>query len=280
MPRPLAASPVFVMTVLGLATSLVVARPLDIRAQDPDGGNRLVAEADPWIPEGLFQVSDVGYASVLLLSLAQLEPVEQFDEWTSVALSRDLRERNHWLRWSGRELGSGDVTFVLGAGPLVYGLITDAPGARRLGLHSLESLYTAAFLARLLKTVVGRARPTRSSDPDLFRPLTEDAAFHSFPSGHATRVFAVAAVFAQELADEAGWVPYVAYPAAAWTATTRIMDRAHWLTDVTTGALLGILTARIVEYLNHRPTRDPSVGLAIGPFPDGGVGLGLSVAAP
>ncbi len=267
---------------LGLA--LILGLSLEVSAQCPFNESPLAPRQSQHLADGpitsqvdgLFKRSDLGYGIAILFSLAQLEPVENFDEWASYELTGDVRHKNTWLRWGGRNLGDGTFNMALAAAPLVFGIAVGDSNARRLGVHSLESLFAAAFVARLLKTAVGRARPSESMDPDQFKLFSGEAAFHSFPSGHATRVFALAATFARELGDEAGWVPFVAYSLAAWTATTRVMDRAHWVSDVTAGALLGILTSRVVDGLNSRWSRKRGITLDIQPFPDGGVDLGVA----
>jgi membrane-associated phospholipid phosphatase len=228
---------------------------------------------------GLLRVSDIAYGSVILIGLLRLEPIDDLDAYVTDEFSRDSSRSGARFGWGGREIGSGGVSFALAAGPLVYGLAAGDSKARRLGLHSLESLYAAAILARLMKTAVGRARPNYTSDPDVFEPFNSDAAFHSYPSGHTTRVFALAATFAQELGDEAPWVPWVAYSVAVWTGASRVVDRAHWLTDVTAGAALGILTARFVERLNHRGSQQrPAASIEFFPLPGAGVAVGVRIA--
>lgn len=246
-------------------------------AQDLESGDRTAKAVAPAAGGGLFTWRDAALGASILVSLSRpTEAIETFDEGASVTLFRDARHRNTWPRRAGRELGDRGVTFALAAAPLAYGLAIGDSKARRLGLHSLESHYAAAVLTRVLKTVIGRARPGTSSETDVFKPFSGEAAFHSFPSDHAARLFALATTFAVELGDDAPWVPWVAYSLATWTATTRVMDSAHWFTDVTAGAALGILTARVVERLNHRGSRQPGPSLEFLPLPDGGLGLAMS----
>ncbi len=226
---------------------------------------------------GLFTLSEAALGALFLVSLVRLEPVENSDEGVTVALSRYAHDRNAWPRWGGRELGRGAVSFAVAAGPLAYGLAVGDSRARSLGIHSVESLYAGAFLASLFKTVVGRARPGTSSEADVFKPFSGDAAYHSFPSGHTTRVFALASTYSRHLGSDAPWVPVVAYSLATWTATTRIMDGAHWLTDVTAGAALGIFASHVVEWLNHRGSKRSRVTITLQPLPGERLGLALSL---
>lgn len=225
----------------------------------------------------LFTLSQAALGALFFASLVKLEPVESSDEGVTAALSRYAHDRNAWPRWGGRELGRGAVALAVAAGPLAFGLAAGDWQARSLGIHSVESLYAGALLASLFKTVVGRARPGTSSDADVFKPFSGAAAYHSFPSDHATRVFALASTYARHLGGAAPWVPLLAYSLATWTATTRIADGAHWLTDVTAGAALGIFASRVVEWLNHRRSRRSVVSITLLPLPGERLGLGLSL---
>ena len=265
-------------TLLCLASTALFGLPGHLDAQDLLNEFHFANSQARPSADGPSALADIAYASGIALSLLTVETVESFDQWASKQLSRDIDNKDTGIRWGGRELGNGRVTLALAAAPLAYGIAFGDADWRRLGLHSLESMYAAAFLARILKISVGRARPSHSSEADEYDHFSSEAAFHSFPSDHTTRVFAVAATFAQHLGDSAPWVPWVAYSLATWTATTRVMDRAHWLTDVTAGAFLGILTSRLVERLNHREPRDRSATLGFFSLPNGGAGFGVSVA--
>jgi len=76
----------------------------------------------------------------------------------------------------------------------------------------------------VLKTVVRRERPGKQND-------------FSFPSGHSTGAFCVAAAL-QELYGNRAGVP--AYTLATLTGIQRIHANKHWFSDVLTGALLGV----------------------------------------
>ena len=103
------------------------------------------------------------------------------------------------------------------------------------------------LFATLLKRLIGRGRPDHfdaygvwSSSPNWL-----DWTFQSFPSGHATTSFALAAVL--------GFVsPRWFYPTlgfAAVVAVSRVAVGAHYPSDVLAGAIVGLLGACVVRLL-------------------------------
>lgn len=58
----------------------------------------------------------------------------------------------------------------------------------------------------------------------------------SFPSGHASRAFAIATVLAERHGKVAAWI---AYPLATLVGLARLENDKHWASDVLAGAALG-----------------------------------------
>jgi len=114
---------------------------------------------------------------------------------------------------------------------------------RRSRLHDAASLAAAAFVSAglveyMLKHVFDRPRPDAGRiAAGLLGPAftTED----SFPSGHATSVFAVATVFA-------AYYPALRWPLyglAAAIALGRVYLERHYVSDILAGAALGVVFA-------------------------------------
>jgi membrane-associated phospholipid phosphatase len=100
------------------------------------------------------------------------------------------------------------------------------------------ALLAAEVGTRGLKFIVGRARPdTPDSDGDEFRLLTRDGLWSSFPSGHATTAFAMAAAVDHHTHD--AWTTAIAYGAATAVGWARVRENRHWTSDVVAGALVG-----------------------------------------
>ena len=66
----------------------------------------------------------------------------------------------------------------------------------------------------------------------------------SFPSGHAIAAFSVATIISRSYGRKHGWVPYVAYSAAALVGFSRLSLSAHFLSDVFMGGALGYSIGR------------------------------------
>ena len=95
----------------------------------------------------------------------------------------------------------------------------------------------AGLIANLAKNIIGRARPRlfESMGPLEFKLFAFDSDYASFPSGHATNIFAFATVIA--ILWPRGRV--LLYTLAAWIAASRVLIGEHYFTDVVAGAILG-----------------------------------------
>jgi membrane-associated phospholipid phosphatase len=112
-----------------------------------------------------------------------------------------------------------------------YGLIASTIG------FVFVSVGGAGLIANLAKNIIGRARPRlfESMGPLEFKLFAFDSDYASFPSGHATNIFAFATVVA--ILWPRGRV--LLYTLAAWIAASRVLIGEHYFTDVVAGAILG-----------------------------------------
>jgi undecaprenyl-diphosphatase len=112
-----------------------------------------------------------------------------------------------------------------------YGLIASTIG------FVFVSVGSAGLIGNLTKYILGRARPKLfdTLGPFDFQLFSFDPDHASFPSGHATNIFALAAVLA--MLWPRGKV--LLYTVAAWIAASRVLIGQHYFTDAVGGAILG-----------------------------------------
>lgn len=67
----------------------------------------------------------------------------------------------------------------------------------------------------------------------------------SFPSGHTAVAFTGAHLLFKEYKHISPWIGVGGYAIASATGVLRVMNRAHWVSDVVTAAGIGILSAEI-----------------------------------
>ncbi len=98
-----------------------------------------------------------------------------------------------------------------------------------------------------MKMFFHRYRPYEHTPPNayLWNGPSLDTDHLSFPSGHSSLAFAVAAVVASEYHDYT-LVPYIAYGLAGLTAVSRIYAEKHWPSDVFFGSVLGYSIGRFI----------------------------------
>lgn len=87
-----------------------------------------------------------------------------------------------------------------------------------------------------LKSIAKIERPDGSSN-------------NSFPSGHTANAFMGAEFLYQEYKDTSVWYGVSGYVVATATGAFRIYNNRHWLTDVVSGAGIGILSAKAGYWL-------------------------------
>ena len=145
-----------------------------------------------------------------------------------------------WATWLGYGLVDIGVPLAIGVIAWTQG---DRDGGRR-GFLGGAAVAAAGLLDQVLKNLLCRARPSAADAGVFFREVPcvpAPYALASFPSGHATTVFALAAILSL-------WYPRwtVAWLAlAAVVGWSRIALGPHFPSDVVAGAVLGVAVALV-----------------------------------
>ena len=136
------------------------------------------------------------------------------------------------------ETGAGPVwSTVFVAGMFTAGRLAHGPRFRAMTYDLLDATIVNLGYTELIKLVVGRERPNGQDNK-------------SFPSGHTSNAFALAAVAERHY----GWkVGVPAYLLAGAVGASRLQQDKHYLSDVVAGATLGYIVGRTVARVNGRP---------------------------
>jgi len=141
-----------------------------------------------------------------------------------------------------RRMGQPEVFGTVALGTLAAGLIARKPSLTRAGLRISGSIVLATLWTGAGKLAFGRSRPFESpGDPFQLEPFS---GHDSFPSGHTTFAFALAASLSNEIRRP--WASALLYAAATGTGWSRMNDDRHWLSDVLGGAAVAISSAQFI----------------------------------
>ena len=168
------------------------------------------------------------------MSLAQR--LADWDQTISKRLIVPRGARWRWLPALGAHLGDGALWALIGGALLVGGTAF----LRALTLVASLAVVGAGIVATVVKYRVRRSRPQELTQ---FYALKYDR--YSFPSGHATRMAAIAVIVGHFVP----WMLPISYALALVVALCRVMVGVHYPSDVLSGIVIGSASAICVLLL-------------------------------
>ena len=135
------------------------------------------------------------------------------------------------------------------AGILVAGYLQHDKDLELKGWKIVGALAVNTVIAEGLKYAVNRERPYEKY-PSLIHPFDASEKGQSFPSGHTSEAFAMAASLSIEC--KKWYVVLPAYGYASAVGYSRLYLGEHYPTDVLAGAVVGIGSAYLSNWLQHK----------------------------
>jgi membrane-associated phospholipid phosphatase len=240
------------MGSIALATALFTNVTPSARAQAPANPAPLFGWRDAAVAVGF------GAATLGLFELDKYVAKRSQDKVTQANyFFKDLATPSELLAWPGG--------LVLEGGLYAFGRLAGHKRTAQVGWHGTEAILLAAGITNVIQKVVGRSRPYVSADTNS-RDFKLGGGFTnqdrtSFPSGHTTTAFALAAAVASESRTkwpEQWWSAWLIGPALYGGATvvglSRLYHNKHWASDVALGALIGTFAGiKVVQYTHDHP---------------------------
>ena len=172
-------------------------------------------------------------------------PVAMIGYGFSTLESEELREVNKKVAEEVTEDASGFKTTVdnyLQYAPTASVYLLDAAGIK--GRHKVLDQTIILGMSSILvaQVVTFLKHSTHQLRPD-------GSTYNSSPSGHTTTAFVGAEMMNQEFGWRSPWYSVAGYTMATATGVLRVMNNRHWLSDVVTGAGIGILSTKFSYWL-------------------------------
>lgn len=149
---------------------------------------------------------------------------------------------------------------------LQYSPLVVMVGLKALGVESRSSwermAVSDAISAVLMAGIVGTLKNTTN----VTRPDGSDD--RSFPSGHTATAFMTATMLTKEYGSVSPWIGVGAYSVAAATGLMRVANNKHWLSDVLTGAGVGILATEAGYWITDLIFKDKGLSATYADYPD------------
>jgi membrane-associated phospholipid phosphatase len=146
------------------------------------------------------------------------------------------------VRWANNlsNIGSTYTLIPLVAGFYGFGVFTNDPKAREVGVLGAEAMLDSLIVVSVLKPIAGRNRPNSGNDNGSFFDGGS-----GFPSGHSIEVWSLASVISYEY-GHTKVVPIVAVALAGVVSASRFAARQHFASDIVAGGAMGWFIGRYV----------------------------------
>lgn len=144
---------------------------------------------------------------------------------------------------AGNWMGEGSHLVAVSVALLIVGWSFSKPNFKSAGIETLLAHGIAALSANVLKHLLGRPRPKFAHSGEWQVAPSWASGWDSFPSGHTTASFAVAAALARRFPS----VGPLCYGAAILVGLSRVIRGSHFPTDVFGGAVLGLLSGSLAS---------------------------------
>ncbi|WP_118195074.1 phosphatase PAP2 family protein [Albibacterium indicum] len=185
---------------------------------------------------------------------------------TALTSLLDKPVRSFWQNrnsgaWDGIEragfhLGKPYAAFILTGGFYLTGVALNNEWAKETGLILGAAYLTSGAIQTLMKTAVGRARPATNEGPWAFDPMSPEAGYHSFPSGHIQIAMVSALVLASRTDNP--WLKSAFYATGGLTLISRMYSDSHWLSDMAFGtAISWFCTQAILKRMDNTHYSNP-----------------------
>ncbi len=155
--------------------------------------------------------------------------------------AKKLREDESFTDFN-KVFTSSAADIVVAAAPLALlaiGEISRDQEFRSYGWKSCEAALDGFLVATIVKAATQRSRPHEGRQFGFWE------GGNSFPSGHATVAWAVAATTASHF-ERHKWVPWVVYPLAGLVSFSRVSSGNHFPSDAVFGSVIGFAIGRHV----------------------------------
>lgn len=229
-----------------------------------------VPDSTPGVPAPFFTYRDAVLLGIFAAGVVAMDPL---DTHFASQLQDSTTQNNRLLHGTSTffRLMGQPAPQIIGLGLYGVGRLTHSTRVTRLAVHGSEAMLLSTVVTTTIKVLAGRARPrvdtTKALGFKFGRGLPSflggrGAEYQSFPSGHATTAFAVAAAATAEFSHwvddwhaSPAWkygVGTVLYGGASMVGLSRMYNNAHWASDVLAGAAIGTFAGIKTVRYNYR----------------------------